>query len=97
MMSPYAAKNGAKTKENPRSYRMQTMTASKLQSSSKNLLVSNNKSSGKFELPMLSTRSTSKPTLLQQRNQQSASKIAQNAGAQSHNFLPGKIGCGIMN
>jgi len=64
MMSPYNSKTGLKAKDQARSYRMQTMTASKPQTT--NLLNSNVKqqqSKNKFELPMLSNRSNSKQAL----------------------------------
>ena len=68
MMSPYNSKTTLKAKEQARSYRMQTMTAHKAQTST-NLLNSNIKqqqqaqnqqSKNKFELPMLSNRSNSR-------------------------------------
>jgi len=63
-MSPYNSK-GAKARESARTYRMHTMTAVKAQTTSTNLLNSNvkqqNKNNNKFELPLLSTRSSSKP------------------------------------
>lgn len=67
VMSPQYSKSVQKTKEHARSYRMQTMTASKVHQST-NLLSSNAKkqqqSKGKFELPLLSNRSNSKPSLI---------------------------------
>ena len=66
MMSPYNSKSVQKTKDQARTYRMHTMTASKTQTST-NLLNSNAKkqsSKGKFELPLLSNRSNSKPNLV---------------------------------
>lgn len=71
VMSPYNSKSVQKTKEHARTYRMQTMTASKVHTST-NLLNSNAKkqsAKGKFELPLLSNRSNSKPTIV--RNQTS--------------------------
>lgn len=58
MMSPYTAKTAQKGKEVGRVNRMQTLTASKIQSST-NLLQSNAKQASKkqFELPLLSNRS----------------------------------------
>lgn len=101
MMSPYNnCKSVQKTKDHQqaRTYRMQTMTASKVQTST-NLLSSNAKkqtSKGKFELPLLSNRSSSKPNLV--RNTQSVNQkvMAQATSTQSHNFLPSKIGQGVM-
>ena len=78
------------------------MTASKLHSTT-NLLNSGamHATKNRFELPLLSNRSASKPSLVQQRNQMSHSKdpakVTQASGTQSHNFLPSKIGCGIMS
>lgn len=66
-MSPYNSKSTHKTKEHARTYRMQTMTANKLHTTT-NLLNSNAKkysNKGKLELPLLSNRSNSK----QMRNQ----------------------------
>lgn len=67
IMSPYNSKSTHKTKEHARTYRMQTMTANKLHTTT-NLLNSNAKkysNKGKLELPLLSNRSNSK----QMRNQ----------------------------
>lgn len=66
MMSPYTSKTGAKGKDQARTYRMQTLTASKTQTTTTNLLNSNAKQSSKkqFELPLLSNRSNSKPSLV---------------------------------
>ena len=68
MMSPYTGKSGQKNRQ-AHTYRMQTMTASKLHSTT-NLLNSNAMQANKnrFELPLLSNRSASKPSLVQQRN-----------------------------
>ena len=64
MMSPYTGKSGQKNGQ-ARTYRMQTMTASKLHSTT-NLLNSNAMQTNKnrFELPLLSNRSASKPSLV---------------------------------
>ena len=103
MMSPYGSKTNQRGKDQNRNQRMQTMTAQKMQST--NLLSSNNKQSSKskFELPLLSNRSNSKPTLVQQKHPLSINKevikSAQAGGVtmtQSHNFLPTKIGSGIL-
>ena len=72
------------------------------------MLNSNAKQASKnkqFELPLLSNRSSSKPTLIQQRNQLTLAKETTNsakatfvgikATTQSHNLLPSRIGCGI--
>lgn len=74
MMSPYNSRS-AKTKDATRSYRMQNMTASKTHGTT-NLLNSNAKQSAKnkFELPLLSNRSNSKPNLMGARNPSSALK-----------------------
>ena len=76
MMSPYNSKTTLKAKDQARSYRMQTMTAHKGQTST-NLLnsnikqqqnqVQNQQSKSKFELPMLSNRSNSRQALGQTR------------------------------
>ena len=68
MMSPYNSKNSAQAKD-ARTMRMQTLTASKMGAGT-NLLSSNAKQSSKnkFELPMLSNRSNSKPALTQVRS-----------------------------
>ena len=65
-MSPYNAK-GLKARESARTYRMHTMTTVKAQATSTNLLNSNVKqqNKNKFELPMLSNRSSSKPNYVQ--------------------------------
>lgn len=64
MMSPYTGKSGQKNGQ-ARTYRMQTMTASKLHSTT-NLLNSNamQATKNRFELPLLSNRSASKPSLV---------------------------------
>ena len=58
MMSPYTAKTAQKGKDVGRVNRMQTLTATKIQSST-NLLQSSAKQASKkqFELPLLSNRS----------------------------------------
>ena len=75
-----------------------TMTASKVHTST-NLLNSNAKkqtSKGKFELPLLSNRSSSKPNLVRNTPSISQKVMAQASTTQSHNFLPNKIGQGLM-
>ena len=84
VMSPYNSKTTQKVKD-VRNYRMQTLTASKVQTST-NLLSSNAKQANKnnrLELPLLSTRSASKNNLVQARNQltgkdNSNGKVTQN-------------------
>lgn len=64
LMSPYGTKTKGKDSV-ARTHRMQTMTASKLQTA--NLLSSNAKNASKankLELPYLSNRSNSKPTMM---------------------------------
>jgi len=104
MMSPYGSKTAQKSKGDARTYRMQTLTASKMQST--NLLNSNAKQTQKnrFELPLLSNRSSSKPTLALAKNPLSVTKVPttqatclQMTTTQSHNFLPSKIGCGVIS
>lgn len=100
VMSPQYSKSVQKTKEHARNYRMQTMTASKVHQST-NLLSSNAKkqqqsSKGKFELPLLSNRSNSKLSLVRNTPSVSQKVMAQAHSTQSHNFLPSKIGQGIM-
>lgn len=93
VMSPYNSKSTQKTKEHARTYRMQTMTASKVVTST-NLLNSNAKKYSnkvKFELPLLSSRSNSKP--MRNTPQSINQKVMTQASlTQSHNFLPTKIG-----
>ena len=100
IMSPYNSKSTQKLKDSSaRLQRMQTLTASKIPQST-NLLNSNikqaqgrNPSANKFELPLLSNRSSSKPTLVKG----GKSTQAAMASTQSHNFLPSKIGTGVLN
>lgn len=83
MMSPYGSKSTQRGgKDQPRNQRMQTMTAQKMQST--NLLSSNMKQSStknKFELPLLSNRSSSKPSLVQQKHPLSITKEMKSAQA----------------
>ena len=98
LMSPYNSKSVQKTKEHARTYRMQTLTASKVQPST-NLLNSNAKkqsAKGKFELPLLSNRSNSKPNVVRNTPSVSQKVMTQASTTQSHNFLPTKIGQGMM-
>lgn len=96
-MSPHGSKTSQKAKEASRTYRIQTLTASKLQST--NLLGSSAKNKGnKFELPFLSSRSNSKTTMMAKNMsvQVKNGTPTQANGAQSHTFLPTKIGSGVL-
>jgi len=104
MMSPYGSKTAQKSKGDARTHRMQTLTASKMQST--NLLNSNAKQTqkNKLELPLMSNRSSSKPSLALAKTPLSVTKVAttqatclQMTTTQSHSFLPSKIGCGVIS
>ena len=98
------AQTTLKAKDQARSYRMQTMTAHKGQTST-NLLNSNIKqqqnqaqqnqqSKSKFELPMLSNRSNSRQALGQTRtlkDQQNGRQVSSASLTSSQNFLPSRI------
>ena len=101
MMSPYGSKTSQKAKDAARSYRMQTLTASKLKST--NLLGSSaknaSKGTNKLELPYLSNRSSSKPTMMTKSlaiQAKDCKSTTQATLTQSSNFLPSKIGCGVL-
>ena len=107
-MSPYNSKSTQKLKDSStRLQRMNTLTASKIPQST-NLLNSNIKqghqtrnpsATGKFELPLLSNRSNSKPTLVKGAKEaglRAATQAAMTSSQSSHNFLPSKIGTGVL-